>query len=346
MKIHKILLLAISLICMFGCTKDEFDEMLSEPENFRLIKVLNYSSSSASEPTTFMDLKYYANGNLQKESIYDYPNTLFTYRVYDYDNNNLLKEKKIPENFRLIKVLNYSSSSASEPTTFMDLKYYANGNLQKESIYDYPNTLFTYRVYDYDNNNLLKEKKIYDGQVGNLTLGTYTKYEYESGNLIKEELYLANGTLKRTKFYEYENDNLINTYKVDDKLGIHHQYKYSYNDLNVLILEEVFMYNQEMSSFTKYSYDNDLRLTKTEIFDHNETITQTVEHKYSGEDTLPSEEIYYDSHGNLTQRRQLLYDSFDNLTETKIITDQGTNTLFKKKFNGKLLIEHIRYAPT
>ena len=281
MKIHKILLLAISLICMFGCTKDEFDEMLSEPENFRLIKVLNYSSSSASEPTTFMNLKYYANGNLQKESIYDYPNTLFTYRVYDYDNNNLLKEKKV-----------------------------------------------------------------YDGQVGNLTLGTYTKYEYESGNLIKEELYLANGTLKRTKFYEYENDNLINTYKVDDKLGIHHQYKYSYNDLNVLILEEVFMYNQEMSSFTKYSYDNDLRLTKTEIFDHNETITQTVEHKYSGEDTLPSEEIYYDSHGNLTQRRQLLYDSFDNLTETKIITDQGTNTLFKKKFNGKLLIEHIRYAPT
>jgi len=106
------------------------------------------------------------------------------------------------------------------------------------------------------------------------------------------------------------------------------------------------MYDQELSSFTKYSYDDNLRLIKTEIFNYNETITQTVEHKYIRDSTLPTEEIYYDSNGNLTQRRQLIYDAFENLTETKIITEQGTNTLFKKKFRGKLLIEHIRYAPT
>ena len=251
-----------------------------------------------------------------------------------------------PVNYRLIKVLNYSSSSDSEPDTYKDLKYFENGNLQKESYYDYPSTLFTYKLYDYYNNNLLKEKKIYDGQVGNLNLGTYMKYEYENGNLIKEELYLANGTLRLTKFYEYENGNLVNTYKIDDKLGIHHQYKYTYNDLNLLILEEVFMYNQKLSGFTKYYYDDKLRLNKTEIFDHNKAISQTVEHKYTGDSSLPTEEFYYDSNGHLTQRRQLIYDSLDNLTEIKIITDEGTNSLFKKKFKGKLLIEYIRYAPT
>ncbi len=280
MKTQKILFLAI-LISVFSCSKDEYNDLSSEPENYRLIKVLNYGSSSDSEPNTFMDLKYSENGNLQRESLYNYPSTLLTYKVYDYDNNNLLKEKKI-----------------------------------------------------------------YDGQVGNLSLGTYTKYEYENGNLIKEELYLANGTLKRTKFNEYENGNLINTYKLDDDLGIHHQYKYYYNDLNVLILKEVFMYNQKLSGFTKYYYDDKLRLNKTEIFDHNKAISQTVEHKYTGDSSLPTEEIYYDSNGHLTQRRQLIYDSLDNLTEIKIITDEGTNSLFKKKFKGKLLIEYIRYLPT
>lgn len=280
MKIQTLLLLTVSLIGMFSCTKDESEDLFFQLENYRLIKVLNYSSSSDSEPSTFMDLKYSANGDVQRESLYDYPSTLFAFREFDYENN------------------------------------------------------------------LLIEKRNFGGQVGNLSLGTYTEYEYEYGNLVKEELYLTNGTLKCTKFNEYENGNLVNTYKIDDKLGIHHQYKNSYNDLNVLILEEVFMYDEELSSFTKYSYDDNLRLIKTEIFNHEETITQTVEHKYSGDSTLPSEEVYFDANGNLTQHRQLIYDDFENLTETKIITDQGTNTLFKKKFNGKLLIEYIRYAST
>lgn len=281
MKIQTILLLTVSVISMFSCTKNEEDDLFSEPENYRLIKILNYNSSSDSNPSTFMELKYSENGNLQKESLYDYPGTLFTFRTYDYDSNNLLKEKKI-----------------------------------------------------------------YDRQIGNLNLGTYTKYGYEKGKLIREDMYLANGTLKHTEHLEYEGENLVNKYKVDDELGIHHQYKYTYNDLNLLILEENFMYDQELSSFTKYSYDDNLRLIKTEIFDHNEAISQTIAHKYTGDSTLPNEEIYYDSKGNLIQRRQLIYDAFENLTETKIITDQGTRSLFKKKYNGKLLIEYITYAPT
>ena len=61
---------------------------------------------------------------------------------------------------------------------------------------------------------------------------------------------------------------------------------------------------------------------------------------------MPSEELYFDQNGTLTLTRQLLYDKYDNLVETIIIDGRGTNTLFKKKFDGKLLVEKITYAPT
>ena len=98
------------------------------------------------------------------------------------------------DQYRLMKVLNYSSSTDPEPYSFMDLEYDANGNVCKESLYDYPGTLFTYREYTYEN-NILKEKKNYDGAVGNLKLGTYIKYAYENENLVKEELFLSGDIL-------------------------------------------------------------------------------------------------------------------------------------------------------
>lgn len=280
MKIHKILILTFSVIGTFGCTKDESEDVFSQLDDYRLLKVLNYNNSSDSELSTFMDLKYAEDGNLQRESLYDYPKTLFTFREFDYEIN------------------------------------------------------------------LLVEKRIFDGQVGNLRLGSYIKYEYSQGNLVEEALYSADGTLTRTDYYEYEGDNLVNTFKLDDEFGIHHQSKYTYNSLNLLIREERFMYDQELEGYTIYDHDDNLRLIKTAIFNFDETILQTSEHKYTGNSTLPSEEFYYDAAGELTQHFKLIYDDFKNLTETKVITSQGTNTLFKKKFNGELLIEHIRYAPT
>ena len=78
MKIQAIPLLIISLISMFSCTKNEYDDLFPESENYRLIKVLNYNNSSDSEPSTFMDLEYTVNGKLERELLYDYPSTLFT----------------------------------------------------------------------------------------------------------------------------------------------------------------------------------------------------------------------------------------------------------------------------
>jgi len=250
------------------------------------------------------------------------------------------------DNYRLIKILNYSNSTDSEPYGFVDLDYDKDGNLIKELMYDYPNTLYTYKVYDYEN-NILKEKRIFDGEVGNLKLGTYVKFEYENEKLIKEELFLANGTVKYTTHYEFNGDNLMTKYKVNDKLGIHHQYKYTYNDLNLLILEESFMYDQQLDGFKKYYYDNNKRLTRTEIFDSSGTLIQTEQKKYDGSKKVPSEELYFDSNGVINQTRKLLYDNLENLTEILFVDNQGgTHTFLKKKYNGKLLIEYIQYAPT
>ena len=250
----------------------------------------------------------------------------------------------LSDNFRLVKILNYGSTSDSEPNTFVDLEYNENGNLIKESMYDYPNTLSIYKVYDYED-NLLKEKRIYAGQVGNLQLGTYREYEYENSKLIKEELFLSNGTSKYTKHYEFSGDNLVNTYKFNDKLGIHHQCKYKYNKDNLVILEETYMYNQQLEGFTKYHYDDKLRLTKTEIYHSDETIRQTQEQKYVGNSELATEMLIYDSQGELSQQLEFLYDDFGNQTECRIVDTQGTHVVFKKTYNGELLIEHIEYAP-
>jgi hypothetical protein len=250
------------------------------------------------------------------------------------------------DNFRLTKILNFNNSTDLEPSGFVNLEYDESGNLIKESLYDFPNTLYTYREYDYEN-NVLTEKRIYDGQVGNLRLSTYRKYEYENKKLIKEELHSSDGSLKYTTHYEFVGDNLKTTYNENDELGIHHQYKYTYNDLNILILEERFMYDQQLEGFTKYFYDNNNRLTKSEIYDSMGTKIQNEENKYEGSKNVPFEVLIYGPNGELTQTKKLLYDNLDNCIETMFVDGQGgTHTLFKKKYNEKLLIEHIQYAPT
>ncbi len=260
------------------------------------------------------------------------------------DINAVLENELTTDSFRLVKILNYGSTTDSEPSSFVDIEYDGNGNLIRESIYDYPNILFTYREYDYEN-NLLKEKRVYDGQVGNLQLGSYRVYEYENSKLAKEELFLSNGTSKYTKHYEYAGNKIVNTYKFNDESGIYHQYKYKYNKDNLVTLEERYMYDQQRDSYIKYHYDDKLRLTKTEYYNYDETINQAEEQKYIGNSALATEVLIYDSQGELTQQRELLYDDLGNQTEVKIVDTKGTHSLFKKTYNGNLLIEHIRYAP-
>ena len=248
------------------------------------------------------------------------------------------------DSFQLARILNYSSSTSSEPYGFVKFEYASNGNLIKESMVDYPNTLTSYKLYEYSGNKVIKQS-IYDGQVGNLSLGTYIIYSYTNDQLTKEELFLADGTLKYATIYELEGERIINTYKIDDLLGIHHQQKYTFDNLNRLILEEVFMYNSELSKYTKHFYDSINRLVKSEVYDSDGTITSSVEKIYHGLDNLPDEELYFDQSGTQTQKKQLAYDSWGNLIDCVVVGPGTSCPLVKRRYNGELLTEEIKYHP-
>jgi hypothetical protein len=107
------------------------------------------------------------------------------------------------------------------------------------------------------------------------------------------------------------------------------------------------MYDQLLDGFTKYYYDSSNRLTNTEMYDSKGIKIQNEVNKYEGSRNVPYEILNYDNNGSLKQTTKLLYDYLDNCTETIFINSQGgTHTYFKKKYNGKHLIEHIQYAPT
>lgn len=265
--------------------------------------------------------------------------------VMSCEENEISPISPTTDNFKLTRILNYASSTAAHPYGTVEFSYDMNGNLIKESTINYPNTLTTYKVYEYSGNKMTK-MKIYDGQVGNLTLGTYTNYFYTGNKLTREELFLSDGTPRYTTFYEFEGDRLVHTYKVDDNLGIHHQYKYTFDILNRLTREEVLMYNQELEEVIKHGYDNLNRQIKSEFYNHVGELTSYVKRKYHTTSKLPMEEKYYDSNGTLTQTRQFTYDNEGNLTEINVI-GQGTSCrLFKRTYKGQLLTEEIRYHPS
>src|SRR5690606_38345578 len=134
------------------------------------------------------------------------------------------------DNYRLSKILNYSSTSASLPYGFVTFEYDDRGNLIKKAMFDYPNTVFSYILYEYSNNNKLRREQSFDGEVGHLTLGRYVDYFYDKENLTRAEWHRADGSLVYALHNEYDGNNLTKTYKENDELGVHHLFKYTYDD--------------------------------------------------------------------------------------------------------------------
>ena len=174
-------------------------------------------------------------------------------------------------------------------------------------------------------------------------MGTFINYYYTNDNITREELYLGDGTLKLTTYYEFDGENLVNTYKEDDNLGMHHQYEYSYDNKGRLILEEMFMYDQELDGFTKYFYDNTDRLIKSELYDRDGLVSY-VEKVYYGSDERPDQVLSYNSSGQLTHKSEIMYDGWGNAVGCK--SDWPTSCqIFNRRYKGQLLIEAITYHP-
>ena len=229
-----------------------------------------------------------------------------------------------PDNLRLVRVLTYSNSSASDLVGERVYTYDEAGNMIKESFYDRihsTKTLLYYYEYEYSGNKKVKEK-FFGGVAGNPTLNSYTLYFYKGDNLEKEEYYSGfNGSLS---LYDTRN------YKYDKKGNlVKESWNGYYRGTTISGKGEL-----------KYTYDKQNRLIIKENIDIDVTYSNHIEYVYKGTIKVPEKELHYDGKGNLTATYHHYYDSLENLTETKV-NDECSK--FKRKYNGKLLIEEIHF---
>ena len=242
--------------------------------------------------------------------------------------NNDDDGENIPqENLKLVKILRYSSSDASKLTGEVVYEYDKTGNLVKEMIFD-GNYLVFYIEYEYSGKKIIKQK--YFTNTGNMY--SYIDYFYDAkGRILKEESIM--GTSVHTTDYEYdENGNMTRKGTI----------KFVYDNQNRLILEETseIDVSDYYHKYLKRIYDNDSREIKLEYYNVNWELIKYVEKTYIGTNKVPDKELHYGKNDNQTAKHQHFYDSWGNLIETTV---NDICTLFKRKYNGKLLMEEIHY---
>ena len=237
------------------------------------------------------------------------------------------KENIPQENLKLVKILRYSDFSASILSGEVVYEYDKTGNLVKEMIYD-ENYLVFYIEYEYSGIKIIKQKHFTN--IGNMY--SYIDYFYDAkGRIIREESHME--TSVHITDYEYdENGNMTRKGTI----------KYVYDNQNRLILEETseIGVSDYYHKYLKYIYDSDNRVKKLEYYNVNWELIRYVEKFHTGKNKTPDKELHFDKNDIQTAKYQYFYDSWGNLTETTV---NDVCTLFKRKYNSKLLMEEFHY---
>jgi hypothetical protein len=246
-----------------------------------------------------------------------------------------------PEKFRLVKKLYYNKSSSSTPTDGIEFLYDGAGNVVKESIFKYiPATvLLSYREYEYSGSNKTN-MKIFDKEDDKFILIKSIDYIYGNGYLIREDIKNGSGSFLSSMNYEYYGGNKIREYYYEPDYGISTDVKFSYDSQNRLIQEEFDTSDVKDVMYIKHFFDTNNRKIHTVYYNLNWDLIKTIETVYNGRSKLPVKDVHYDNKGNQTLEYQHFYDKNGNLTETRL-TDGCS--LFKRKYDGGLLIEEISY---
>lgn len=244
------------------------------------------------------------------------------------------------QNYRLVKILNFSKSTSTAPGSYVKYDYDKRGNMIKESFFSDPDIINTYKNYYYDGTNLTK-MEIYDGQSNALTRSQVTTYTYDNNRLTEELLKREDGSTVRTTHYIYADNKLIEQYYLEPSLGKTNLLKFSYDSRGNITMEQSYMYNNELSQTTKYVYDALNRPTTIEVYDHNNTLVVTTKLEYSSSYPMAVQEKITSASLPNGSTRTYSLDQYGNQVVGKI----GTNTWFKKQYYGKLLREQIRYSP-
>jgi len=264
------------------------------------------------------------------------------------DDSSTIFEPYETENVRLAKILKYSNSSASKLTGEVVYTYDRKGNLINErSSYfdDFDGTMTLSISVEYEYSGKKKVKESYFS--GNNPYSPYyaVAYLYEGDFLVKEVR--NSGWGDDPVFYEYDKrGNLVkrswyatNPLNHNPDPNTIYEHKYTYDAQDRLILEEnsLIGVSDYDHKYIRYNYDNHDREKKIEYLNTNWVLIRYTEKSYNETNVL---EFRYDKNGKQTAKYQHLYDKWGNLTET-VINDECS--MFKRKYDGGLLIEEIHY---
>lgn len=246
--------------------------------------------------------------------------------------------------YRIKRAVHYSSSTSSEERSGIEYFYNQEGNLIRESYYNYPaKTLFLEKVYEYSDKVRIGQK-IYSGETDKLTVGLYSVFHYLDGHLIKEEVFSGyDNSFVHSLNYEYHGNNLVRKYRYDPAFGIMGEMKYTYDNNSKLVLEENSSSNVDEYKYKKHVYGENGREVRIEYLNVNKDLLFYTDKVYEKENPNPLQELKFSKNGKLEIKYKHFYDRWNNLTETVI--NDGCST-FRRKFDGELLIESISYSLT
>jgi len=246
-----------------------------------------------------------------------------------------------PDDFRLVKTLYYAKSTSPTPTDGIEYLYDQEGNMVKESYIKYsPTSIYMYREYEYSGNKKMK-MKIFDVKNENFILTKIIDYVYDNNDhLIREEIFNSSGIFMCSMNYEYKGSNMIREYFYEPDYGISDEVKYTFDSQNRLIQEEFETVNVKENKYIKHIYDDNDRKSHIKYYNPNWDLIRTVEIIYNGRSKLPVKDLHFDNNEIQTSEYQHYYDRKGNLIETRLV--DGCS-LFKRKYDGGLLIEEILY---
>lgn len=262
------------------------------------------------------------------------------------------------EKFKLSKVTRYSDSSGSKLTGETVYDYDKDGNLIAEItsvVWNSELYVQSSAEYEYLNNKKVKEVHYYCNVIpgGQLNLNRFVNYHYKGGLLIKIENYSGrDGSFKSSQHFEYDKrGNLISEYNYDPSYigkgvwggiydtGIYGHKKYIYDNQNRLIVALISDGVVDFYPYKKNSYDNKGRLVKIEYLEY-EGLRGYEVNIYNETTNLLENVVSYDKDGNLLRKLHYYYDGLRNLVEIRI---NDECSVFKRKYQEKLLIEEIHY---
>lgn len=215
-----------------------------------------FSLLSCDEDTTSQPEKN-SEAKIKRKLFYNYIEDTTPIRIYEYQYDNAMKLERI---------------------------YHYRGNC--------PDTAYGYELFEYTMNNEMVNKYTYHYASDSLGWLLYdsTHYSYENGKIILEEtFYFTSSSDHIISKYEYENLNLIKTYKyLNQQLEDYTIYDYS-GDL--CVKESTFSdsLGLDLKEYILHYYENGI-LAKSEKYTGNNNKIQIITYTYNDAGNLIIEE--------------------------------------------------------